>query len=217
MKKNLLLLSAFLLSAVGFSQSVDYIGALPTTLIEGTTFDIDFDYSTPTDGTFQAQLFKTDASGAIDYSQGTDIYHVGPAPASGTNILLTGLSIPGTLALSSTLPTGVVYKWFVKLAVGGTDYYGSNDIVATYTTASLGVKNQSQVDAKEMFVNNTTKSLVVNTANVKADSAKIYSIDGKNVATINNLKSTPNVDLSGLKTGTYVLKASDNKALKFAF
>jgi hypothetical protein len=228
MKKNLLLLSAFLLSAVGFAQNgITSVANMPAGGGQGDPITVSFDYKSDVDGTFQTQVFKTLANGNIDYTNGgTNIYKgsfSGPgqdflpaAPSGGT--MTFDLTVPAAQTLSVDLsPAGVVYKWFVKAVVSSVDLYAANPVfIVDVQGTFLGVKAQFQADSREMFINSASKSLIVNTASIKSDSAKIYNMSGKVVKTIANLKEFSSVDLSGLNKGVYVIQTNTFKAIKFA-
>jgi hypothetical protein len=214
MKRKLLLLAVLFVSVIGFAQNQITAGNAPATAAVGETISAGFTYDAIAAGTCQIQLFKTDASGNINYSAGTDVYFVGPVSAGTGMTISNTFTVPNTVMPTSTLPSGQVYKWFFKLSVGGTDYYAANP--ETTITSGLKTNDLTKVSSKEMFMDNKSRRLMVNTSNVTSDSAKIYDITGKRVTTIANLKQTQSVDLSNLKKGVYILVTNDNRSLKFA-
>jgi hypothetical protein len=215
MKRKLLLLAVLFVYTTGFAQNEITGNSVPVTASVGESIKAEFTYNATVAGSCQIQMFKTDASGNIDYGAGTDLYFVSPV-AAGTGLKISNtFVVPNTVMPSNTLPAGVVYKWFFKLSVAGTDYYAANP--ETTITAALAVNDFGKVSSKEMFVNSNSRQLMINTINVTSNSAKIYDIAGKRVSTILNLKQTQSVDLSNLKRGVFLLVTNDNRSLKFAF
>ncbi|WP_310560410.1 hypothetical protein [Flavobacterium sp.] len=173
-----------------------------------------FTYDATADGTCQIQMFRTFADGSINYGAGTDVLFLGPITAGTGNTITPTFIISNTVAPTNTLPAGQVYKWFYKLSVAGTDYYGSN--VQTTITSPLATKEFGKVSSNEMFFDNKAKRLIINTNNVTADNAIIYDLNGKKVITISKMKQTQMVDLSSLPNGGFILVTDDNKTLKLA-
>ena len=140
MKRKLILLAVLLVCAIGFAQNQITAVSAPATAAVGGNITAGFTYDAAIAGTCQIQLFKTDAAGNIDYSAGTDIVFTSSVPAGIAQTVTGTFTVSNTVAPTNTLPAGQVYKWFYKLTVGGTDYYGSN-VETTITSASV-VQNQ---------------------------------------------------------------------------
>jgi Secretion system C-terminal sorting domain len=233
MKKNLLLLSAFLLTAVGFAQAPSFTTApvYPTSVAQTENVTITFKYTSAAATQCEIQIFRNDAAGVI--YNGNSAYKITDLPAATDTEVSIVVPVSATAGLTADIPYDITvnegtppmpvvktvtkFTWFCKLTYSSGDVYAANPAVEVLDAATLGVRSQSLVDAKEMFVNSAAKSLVVNTANVKVNKADIYNIAGKKVSTINNLKNTPSVDLSSLGRGVYLLKREDNKSIKFVF
>ena len=212
MKRKLLLLTVLFAAASGTAQNQILTSNAPATAAVGENIIAGFTYDATAPGTCQIQLFKTDASGNINYSAGTDMLFTSPVPAGTGMTIAPTFTVSNTVAPTNTLPAGQVYKWFYKLSVVGTDYYGSNN--QTTITAPLATKEFGKVSSNEMFFDNKAKRLIINTNNVTADNAIIYDLNGKKVTTISKMKQTQMVDLSSLSNGVFILVTDDNKTLK---
>jgi Secretion system C-terminal sorting domain len=234
MKKNLLLLSAFLLSAVGFSQanSIQMVDASDITVEQGTTLSFDVIYTANAVYSTQFQLFSSKGTPDNIFSLGGQT-GLAPQITSIQTGILTGetitvdINIPSDFPLSSSLTAPFKYWIFGKIAVPAVvtpshpadnddTYFNPYPVVIVVAPGTLGVKLLEKINSNEMFVNSASKSLEVNIANVKANKATVYDMTGRVVSTINNLKGASSVDLSGLNKGVYVLKADNNKSMKFA-
>jgi hypothetical protein len=235
MRKKLFLLSTLLLSAVGFAQPVFTTAPVyPISVQQGQQVTFSFSYTSTIDTKYEFQILrKNNTSG--------NIYNGYLAYAAmtlfATSIPVTvNVTVPveATAALSSSTPYQYTYQtgtppvsvtvqvdkfaWFGKLA--GADPNGSLDVYTAgpdviINAAPLFVSSYN-INKEEMYVNTASKSLVVNTTTVTSDTAKIYDMTGKNVATLNNLKSSGSVDLSGLRNGVFFLITDNNKKIKFA-
>lgn len=213
MKGKLLLLAVVLTCATSFAQNQITSSTAPATAAVGTNIIAGFTYNATVAGSCQIQLFRTDAAGNIDYGAGgTPIFFTSSVPAGTAQTIAPTFTIPNTVAPTNTLPAGQVYKWFYKLTVAGTDYYGSNN--QTTITAPLATKEFGKVSSNEIFFDNKAKRLIINTNNVTADNAIIYDLNGKKVITISKMKQTQMVDLSSLPNGGFILVTDDNKTLK---
>jgi hypothetical protein len=233
MKKNLLLLSAFLLSAIGFCQnSIQMTDATDITVEEGTTLSFEITYSADAVYSTQFQLFSSKGTPGNIFSLGGQ---TGLSPQNTSFMTAVGsgqtqmidIVIPSAFPLSSTLVSPFKYWIFGKIAIPAAvtpthpadnddTYFNPYPVVIIVAKGTLGVRLLDKINSNEMFVSSSSKSLVVNTANVTANSAKVYDMTGRVVSTINNLKGASSVDLSGLNKGVYVLKADNNKSIKFA-
>lgn len=212
MKRKLLLLTVLFACATGFAQNQITATNAPATAAIGQSIIAGFTYDATAAGSCQIQLFKTDASGNINYGAGTDMFYTAAVPAGTGQTIAPTFIVSNTVMPTNTLSAGQVYKWFYKLSVGGTDYYGSN--VQTTITSALATKEFGTVSSNEMFIDNKSKQLMINTSKVTSDGAKIYDLNGKKVTTITNMKQTPSVDLSSLPHGVFILVTDDNRTLK---
>ncbi|WP_310560762.1 hypothetical protein [Flavobacterium sp.] len=140
MKKKLILLAVLLVCAIGFAQNQITAVSATSTAAVGGNITAGFTYDASIAGTCQIQLFKTDVAGNIDFSSGTDLVFTSSVPAGIARTVAGTFTVSNTVAPTNTLPAGQVYKWFYKLTVAGTDYYGSN-VETTITSASV-VQNQ---------------------------------------------------------------------------
>ena len=213
MKRKLFLMSVIFTCITSYVQSQITATNAPSTTAIGSPFIAGFTYNATTAGTCQIQLFKTDSSGNINYSAGTDVLYNASVPA-GTGLTVgPTFTVSNTVMTTSSLPAGQVYKWFFKLTFGGTDYYGAN--VQTTVTPLLANNEFDVVSSNDMFLNSRSKQLIINSSNVSFNNANIYDLMGRNVAVINNLKNAQTLDLSFLQNGVFVLITDDNKKLKF--
>lgn len=150
MKKKLLIIGAIILSFMTNSQAqtltVDALGPQQA----GTTFTMNFQYTSTTNCALYAELRIANISGTgvitQDYSSGSN-FIVGkfsallPAQSTATASTLA-FSIPGSVAASSTLAAGKTYSWVYKLTQGVSNY---TDVGSTFKftgatiTASGGV------------------------------------------------------------------------------
>jgi Secretion system C-terminal sorting domain len=214
------------LSAVGFAQNA--ISTDPSEILveQGGTITLNFTYTA--DGAYatQFQIFETSGSASNLFDAGDANGSPGGITVDNTafvseiGIGLSGsvdLVVPATFGLSVDLVSPKIYRMFGKLsATGGDTYFNPYPVVTVVEAGTLGVRILDKVSANEMFVNSASKSLEVNTANVKVNKAIVYDMTGRVVSTINNLKGVSSIDLSGLNKGVYVLKADNNKSIKFA-
>ena len=212
MKRKLLLLTVLFACATGFAQNQITTTNAPATAAVGENIIAGFTYDSTVAGSCQIQLFKTDSAGNINYGAGTDMFFTSPVPAGTGLTVAPTFTVSNTVMPTNTLPTGQGYKWFFKLSVGGTDYYGSN--VETTITAPLATNEFGKVSSNEMFIDNKSKRLIINTNNVTSDSAIIYDLNGRKVTAISNLKQKQMIDLSSLPNGVFILVTDDNKTLK---
>jgi hypothetical protein len=184
----------------------------PPTAVRGVTITASFNYTAAADGTCQIQLFKTNSSGSIVYTAGTALYFVGPVSAAVTSTeKYTTFTIPADFPLSSSLPPGVVYKWFFKLTVGGVDYYASNPIMEV-TAATLSTKSFNENGLKVIY-NAKTKNLVF--YDVEKSAMSIYDVKGSSVMGLNTVSPNNSIDVSSLSNGLYFLKNNNGKVYKF--
>lgn len=211
MKTKLQLLAVLFTSFLGFSQNEIQSVVAPTTAAQGSMITASFNYTASAAGTCQIQLFKTDSSGNIDYGAGTDVYFAGPVAAAATSTTFSQtFTIPANLPVSSSLPAGVVYKWFFKLAVGGTDYYAANP--QTTITATLGTKsfNENKVEVRY-----DAKSKNIVFYNIENSEMALYDSKGSKVMELKKVSQNSSIDLSSLSSGLYLLKSNNGSVYKF--
>ncbi|TDD99376.1 T9SS type A sorting domain-containing protein [Flavobacterium cellulosilyticum] len=211
MKTKLQLLGVFFISVLGFSQNSIVSTSSPSSAVPGTTITAGFNYTAAVDGTCQIQLFKTNASGSIDYSAGTSLYFTGAVSAAATSTLKsTTFAIPSDFALSNSLPPGVVYKWFFKLTVGGVDYYTSNpilDVVSTLSTKSF--------NANSVKVVYNTKSKNVVFFDIEESEMAVYDSKGSRIMELKNVSQNSTIDVSSFSKGLYILTSKNGSVFKF--
>jgi len=222
MMKKLFLLSALSLTYVGFAQQIESTSA-PVSGDQGEMITITLDYTSPTAGTYQFELWPTTdvtaanpqpdwAAGAIANTfRGGDV-----AVAATTTTITEMIMIPADLPVTSSLTAPAGYVWFIKIAVDGTDYFPAAYPTTEVTDSTLGINDFAPaVDSSEMFFRNSSNSLVINPDKITSEKALIFDITGKNIVTINNLKEIESMDLSSLDNGIYILRTDDNKSIKF--
>jgi hypothetical protein len=230
MRKKLFLLSTLLLSAVGFAQySIINTTLTPLTAQVGGTVPLTFSYTAAAACSTQFQVVSS--NDAHLFNGGSPVITtnftgafaapliVNPGTDVSGNVTIT---LSGDVGPTSSLPAGFKYYIFGKLGAKANgapnDVYwdSASGYIELTVTPVLGVNSFNNLSTNEMYVNTTSKSLVVNTTAVTSNSAKIYDMTGKNVATLSNLKSAGSVDLSGLRNGVFVLVTDNNKKIKFA-
>ena len=214
MKTKLQLLAMLFTSAFGFSQNGIQSNSAPTDAEQGSTITASFYYRADQAGTCQMQLFKTNSSGAIDYSTGTAVYFVGPIPAAATSTLKSQtFTIPADLPLSSSLPPGVVYKWFFKIEVpAGTPFYSANPTTNIVAPGSLSTKSFNENGVKVIY-NAKIKNLVF--YDVEKSEMAIYDVKGSSVMRLNTVSQNSSFDVSSLSNGLYFLKSNNGSTFKF--
>ncbi|WP_366182862.1 T9SS type A sorting domain-containing protein [Flavobacterium ovatum] len=214
MKGKLQLLAMLFTSAFGFSQNGIQSNSAPANAEQGSTITASFNYTADAAGTCQMQLFKTDSSGNIDYSAGTDVYFEGPITAAATSTLKSEtFTIPANLPLSSSLPPGVVYKWFFKIEVPvGTPFYSANPTTTIVAPGTLSTKSFNKNGLK-VFYNAKTKNLVF--YDVEKSAMSIYDVRGSSVMGLNTISPNNSIDVSSLSNGLYFLKNNNGTVYKF--
>lgn len=211
MKRKLQLLAVFFISVLGFSQNAIVSTDSPVSAVPGATITAGFNYTAAADGTCQIQLFKTDATGAIDYGAGTSLYYVGPVSAAATSTLKsTTFTLPTDFALSNALPSGVVYKWFFKLTVGGTDYYASNPILDVVSTLSIKKFNTNGL---KVLYNAKSKNLVF--FDIEESEMAVYNSVGSRIMELKNVSQNSTIDVSSFSKGLYLLTSKNSSVYKF--
>lgn len=221
--KKILLTATLVATSFAYAQDTMTANDFPISVALGSTQTVKFNYTASADGICEIQivptypnpnptpenpaLILTAYDGAMCYK--TNI----PLPAAATTTVFTT-----TVNIASEIPQKFIdagyttYRWFSWIKVGGaTTYLQSAEQPVTFTGGTMGV--ESFVNPSEMYVNNATKSLVVNKSGVY-ESASVYDVTGKKVMNI-NLANASNVDLSKLTTGVYILVTNDNKIIKF--
>jgi hypothetical protein len=214
MKAKLQLLAMLFTSAFGFSQNGIQSNSAPANAEQGSTITASFYYTADAAGTCQIQLFKTNSSGAIDYSAGTAMYFAGPITAAATSTLKSQtFTVPADLPLSSSLPPGVVYKWFFKIEVpAGTPFYSANPTTTIVAPGTLSTKSFNENGVKVIY-NAKTKNLVF--YDVEKSEMSIYDVKGSSVMRLNTVSQNSTFDLSSLTNGLYFLKSNNGKVYKF--
>lgn len=211
--KKILFTAALVATSFGYAQDTMTAVSFPTSVALGSTQTVKFNYTASVDGTCEIQIVPLDAVGGTVYD-GAMSYKTGiPVPAAATTTLFTT-----TVNIAAAIPQKFIdagytsYRWFTYITVAGvTTYLQSATQYVSFTGGALRV--ESFVNASEMYVNNATKSLVVNKSGVY-ESASVYDVTGKTVMNI-KLANVSNVDLSKLTTGVYILVTNDNKKMKF--
>jgi hypothetical protein len=231
MKKNLLLLSALFVSALSFGQAAFTTQPIfPATVQQNQTVSVTFTYTSTVPVIYEFQIIKYNNAGSTGIYDNNFAYVSNqypsptPLPATATPSTVTvNLTVSPTATLSSTLPYQYTYGtppvtvqidkfvWFGKLvATGFSDTYAGNDPVTITTPLSV---NSFNINSDEMYVT-SAKSLVVK-GNVNAESAIIYDMTGRSVASVKNLRAS-NIDLSALRNGVYFLVDNNKRTFKFA-
>lgn len=210
--KKIFLTATLVAASFGYAQNTMTAVDFPTSVALGSTQTVKFNYTASEAGTCEIQIVPLDASentvydGAMSYQTGI------PLPAAATTTLFTT-----TVNIAAAIPQKFIdagytkYRWFTYITVAGSPTYLQSATQYVSFTGGLGV--ESFVSPSEMYVNNATKSLVVNKSGVYK-SASVYDVTGKTVLNI-NLDNVSNVDLSRLNTGVYILVTNDNKKIKF--
>lgn len=211
MKTKLLLffLFAFVLKAQAQNGIASFTA--PVEALRNSNASVTINYTANVAGQYQFQVFPKNADNSINFGAGgTSIFAGGVLPAAPTGGTFT--SSPTDLYVDPAFALGD-YIWFIKITVGGTDYFtATNQLISIVTTLNT---NSFSIDVSELFVNSKLKTLEVNRTNLKSESAKIYDITGKLVVNISKLQNTSTLSLSNLNKGVYVLVTNDNRKLKF--
>ena len=210
--KKILLTATLVATSFGYAQNTMTAVDFPTSVALGSTQTVKFNYTASEAGTCEIQIVPLKANGDTEYD-GSMCYKTGiPLPAAATTTLFTT-----TVNIASAIPQNFIdagytsYRWFAWIKVGNATTYLQSATQYVSFTGGLGL--ESFVNPSEMYVNNATKSLVVNKSGVY-ESASVYDVTGKKVMNI-NLANASNVDLSKLTTGVYILVTNDNKIIKF--
>jgi hypothetical protein len=220
MKKNLLLLSALFVSVLSFGQAFGTLSNVvyPTTATPGQALTITFTYTSTVATAYEFQILAKDLATPANTIYGTNYAYVNMAlPATAIPVNVTAnITVSPSAALSASLPNATIskYIWFGKLdytaPTGDPDVYtGNPDMIIS---APLSV-NSFNINSDEMYVT-SAKSLVVK-GNVNAESAIIYDMTGRSVASVKNLRAS-NIDLSALRNGVYFLVDNNKRTFKFA-
>ena len=152
MKKTLQFMTSLIcfISVNSFGQSL--VVSLVANTPVGTSASISFSYTSNVSCAVYAELrlANIDGNGVItqDYSSGSNYISGGfsstlPIAATSNNGTVS-VSVPGSSALSSSLPAGKTYSWVYKLTPGVNDY---NEVGTTYQyTGATIIASASVVD-----------------------------------------------------------------------
>lgn len=155
-----------------------------------------------------------------NFTDAGEIYEVGAVTSDGTD----GAQITGNITVPSTAIVGkarmrVMLNWDVSMTAPCDDsnyFFGQTEDYTLNVKQSLGVDD---INSKSIsYYPNPVKDILNLVSDKNVTNVSVYSIEGKLVKNFTSLdEAKVQLDLSGLTTGTYVVKATmkDSKTKTF--
>lgn len=136
MKSKLHFLLLFVIGYLSYAQNAISSITAPNQVALNTNASVTINYVADVAGTYQFQVFPKNPDNSPNFAAGgTNIYAGGTLPAAPSGGVFT--SLPSDLYVNPSTEVLGDYVWFIKMTVGGTDYYPpTNKLVSIVNTIS---------------------------------------------------------------------------------
>jgi len=193
------------------SNTINFNGTIPTSISQGETAKIGYQYTADSNGIIKVALSKYNSTGAWESDVVSEI--INPASETTSNAVVgeASLVIPNDTPISSTLTDGSMYKWEVSLFTTEWSYLAG---AQTQVSVEANLAVSDLVKANKNFVfPNPAKDVVYISDAVQAKTVTITDASGKVVFTNSN-KNVKEVNISNLQNGVYFVNINGNQSQK---
>jgi hypothetical protein len=161
MKSKLLILLFFVVARTSLAQNEITSITAPSQVALNTNASVTINYVANVSGTYQFQVFPKNPDNSPNFAAGgTGIFAGGTLPAAPSGGVFTSSPTDLFVANSETLGD---YVWFIKITVGGVDYFPStNQLVSIVNTINQPSNAITSVNAPGQVAINTNASVTIN-------------------------------------------------------
>lgn len=196
-------------------NSAAFSGVLPTTVAQGETVSITYDYSLVAAGQAKVAIVEwtTAWSWITTVAEVIEPLVATTVPGETTEVT-TNIVVDVAAPLSSAISPNI-YRIYLSLQdTGGTSLVGDSHSSAISLTAPLGL-DDFNVEGIAIYPSPVSDRLMINTNRLQAKTITLNDIMGRTVKIINNAQNTTSIDVSSLSKGMYILTTDTNKQFKF--
>ncbi len=190
------------------------VTSIPTSTQVGTNLTVNYKYTATSAGKVSIAVTKNGGVNPWDYISTVAFVELDPA-AAGTDVTKSfTVAIPGGTTPTAGLTGNQNYRVTLELKDASNNWLAGDYSTINYNlTASLGVNDfdYNKLSAYPNPVRNVLK--ISNTGNLSNPSFRILNISGQTLQKSKNLNDE-GIDVSGLKTGIYLLSVDSDKGSK---